>query len=576
MRSRTLNYFIILLLAAAWWGVPVMAQKSKKQNQQDGVRQKDQSQAEYYFVEGMKYYVLENYTKALDYFYKSLASNADNAGANYAVAEAMFKSKNFTQAIPYAEKALKLNDNNKYYYLLLAHLYEKDRKYAQAVKTYQELFKKSPDDPEPYFDLAAVYLYQEKYEDAIRSYDRIEKLIGVNEEVSRQKQQIYLKINKTDMAIAEGKKLIDAFPGEIKYVILLAEIYNLNKRTDEAIPLLEKAVSSGSGNAHARLILSDIYRNKGQTQKADKELELAFSNSDLEADTKVQILAGYIRSLKDDESKKNALKLANMIIKAHPQDAKAYAVYGDLLVMSEQKENARNNYIKASRLDNSIFEVWNRIIQLDAELEQMDSLAKHSEQALELFPNQSIFWFYNGTAHLIKKNYQKAVDALEDGKKLAQQDQALLNEYNSRLGDAYNGLGDHVKSDAAYQAVLDQDPDNASVLNNYSYFLSLRKEKLELAKQMSGRLVEKNPDNPTYLDTHAWVLYMMKDYQQARKYLEKAAKDGLNGTILEHYGDVLYKLGETEKAVQQWQKAKQVGDTSNLIDKKIAQKKLYE
>ncbi len=73
-------------------------------------------------------------------------------------------------------------------------------------------------------------------------------------------------------------------------------------------------------------------------------------------------------------------------------------------------------------------------------------------------------------------------------------------------------------------------------------------EKLELAKQLSGKLVEKYPDNTTYLDTYAWVLYMLKDYQQARKYLEKVAPNSNNGTILEHFGDVLYKLGETEKS----------------------------
>jgi tetratricopeptide (TPR) repeat protein len=93
---------------------------------------------------------------------------------------------------------------------------------------------------------------------------------------------------------------------------------------------------------------------------------------------------------------------------------------------------------------------------------------------------------------------------------------------------------------------------------------------------MAGKLIEKHPDNPTYLDTYAWILYMMEDYKQAKKYLEKAAAKATNGTILEHYGDVLYKLGETELALQQWMKAKQLGESSDLIDKKIAQKKLYE
>jgi tetratricopeptide (TPR) repeat protein len=233
-------------------------------------------------------------------------------------------------------------------------------------------------------------------------------------------------------------------------------------------------------------------------------------------------------------------------------------------------------FLTSLRLDNSVFETWHQLISLDYELNQTDSVIKHSEGALELFPNQGIFWFFNGYGFLMKKDYEKAVFALEESRKLSGENKQLLNDINMMLGDAYNGLGDYIKSDAAYETVLSNDPENANVLNNYSYFLSLRKEKLDKAKQMAGKLIEKNPDNPTYLDTYAWILYMMEDYQQARKYLEKAAVNATNGTILEHYGDVLYKLGETEQALQQWMKAKKLGESSDLIDKKIAQKKLYE
>ncbi|MDJ1470631.1 tetratricopeptide repeat protein [Xanthocytophaga flava] len=554
---------------------PAFAQKNRR-HKDETHRQSELAQAEYYFTEGMKYYLLDNYTKAVDYFQKSLEINAENAGTNYAIAQALAKTRSFQDAIPYAEKAIKLVSTNKYYYILLADLYTRDKKYPQAAKAYQELVRIEPNDPESYIELANLYLQQGKYDDAIKAYDQIEKRIGITEEISRQKQQIFLKTNHLNDAISEGKKLVESFPDEPRYALLLAEIYTANKRTNEAIPLLEKVASGSEASSQAHLILSDIYRQQGKVQEADQEIEKAFGNSDLEASVKVQILANYIQTHRDQESRKKALKFADLIIKAHPMEAKAYAVYGDLLAMNDQKENARLIYSKASRLDNSIYEVWSNLLRLDAELNQVDSLIKHSEQALELFPNQGEFWFFNGYAYLLRKNYQKAVDALEEGKKLASSDQKLLNDYNSMLGDAYNGNGEYTRSDAAYEEVLANDPDNSSVLNNYSYYLSLRKQKLEKAKEMSKRLMDKHPDNASYIDTHAWVLYMLKEYKESKKYLELAIKDGNNGTILEHYGDVLYKLGETEKAVEIWMKAKKAGETTETIDKKIAQRKLVE
>jgi predicted negative regulator of RcsB-dependent stress response len=60
--------------------------------------------------------------------------------------------------------------------------------------------------------------------------------------------------------------------------------------------------------------------------------------------------------------------------------------------------------------------------------------------------------------------------------------------------------------------------------------------------------------------------------------MEKAIATGMaNATHFEHYGDILFKLGEVEGAVQQWEKAKNMLSTSNeILNKKIANRKVYE
>ena len=166
--------------------------------------------------------------------------------------------------------------------------------------------------------------------------------------------------------------------------------------------------------------------------------------------------------------------------------------------------------------------------------------------------------------------------SLEYGRKLATDNPELLAQIDTQLGDAYHELKEYAKSDAAYEAALVFDANNAQALNNYSYFLSVRGEKLDRAKEMSGKLVKQFPDNDTYLDTYAWVLYKQKDYAGARQYLEKALLTSKDATVIEHYGDVLYQLGDKDKAYAQWQRAKQIGGASSLIDRKIKDKKLYE
>ena len=118
------------------------------------------------------------------------------------------------------------------------------------------------------------------------------------------------------------------------------------------------------------------------------------------------------------------------------------------------------------------------------------------------------------------------------------------------------------------------------MLNNYSYYLSLRGDNLERAEELSARCNELEPDQANYQDTYAWILYKQGKFLQARDWLEKAVENGggSNAVILEHLGDTHAKLNNITKALEFWNKAKEneKGDASDLLNKKIADKKLYE
>ncbi len=561
------------------------ADKAKEEtSKQEGLMLADarhQEASESFFVDGIKYLMLEEYDKALERFQRSYALSPSNAGLNYKLAETHLLAGRLNDALPFAQAAVALDASNPYYYLLLAQLYSGAQRYDEAIKVLTKLTKDLPGTEQYLFNLAELYITRNRYDDALKTYDKIEKQYGFIEEVAFKKQQIYLKQNNLEKALKEGEALIATDPTEIRYPLAQAEMLANNKKPDQAIQMINKALSIDQNNAQARLMLAELLRQKGQIAEAQTQLRTAFGNNDLDIDTKVKILVEYIRQLPQPASKNpsllnTTLELAEQTMKAHPQEAKAYAVAADIQAIAEKKTEARNNYIKAARLDNSHFKIWQQIVLLDAELNQTDSMLTHTEKALELFPNQAIFWFYNGTSYLLKKNYARAIKSLEYGKKLSLDNPELVSQFNLQLGDSYNSVKDYPKSNAAYEAVLAQDPDNPHVLNNYSYYLSLRNQELPKAKALSGKLVAKFPNEETYLDTHAWVLYKMKDYLGAQKYLEKIALTSKNGTIVEHYGDVLYQLGQKDKAVQQWERAKKLGDASALLDKKIKDQKIYE
>ena len=540
--------------------------------------EREREQSEALFVEGVKYVMLEDYNKGLESLLKAYTLSPDNAAVNYKIAEANLLSGNLRDATNYAEAATRLDPKNAYYYLLLAQVQASQKQYEGATKTYATLIKEVPNSGSYLFNLADLYLAQNKLPEALTALEQAEKEFGQVDEISFKKQQIYLKQNKLDLALAEGEKLITANPNEPRYVLAQAEMYASNNRLPDAVRVAQQALRVDPSNAQAHLILADVYRQQNQPEEAGQQLKQAFASPALDIDARVRILVGYIKQLPSPKESVNqmARDLAAATVKIYPKEAKAYAVSGDIQTLTEHKREARDTYLQALRYDNSKFQIWQQVVLIDAELGQTDSLLVHSDRALEIFPNQASLWFYNGVAQLLKKQPQRGVKALEHGRKLATNNAELLSQFDAQLGDAYNELRDYEKSDAAYEASLASDPNNVQVLNNYSYFLSLRGEKLDKAKQMSGKVVKQFPDNDTYLDTYAWVLYKQKDYAGAKAALEKAAKTTKDGSILEHYGDVLFQLGEKDQAVAEWQRARKAGGTSGQLERKLKDRKIYE
>ena len=576
-----LRFFLITVALLILSDNQILAQKRKNKLSRE---ERKKREATFYFTEGVKYYILaepdfdaEDMDRALMLFSKSLESDADNDAAYFKIATILAGRGNLDDALVNASKALELDDQNQYYYKLNADVLTRKSNFAEAAQIYERMIAKLPDTDEYLFDLAALYLYQGDLDQALSTYDRAEQIFGVQPQMIRQKQKIYLKQNDLKEAIQEGVKLVSAFPGESSYVMALAEIFVSNNREKDAIPYLEELLKISPNNPEARLMLSKIHQNTGNPEKAQENMELAFTNPNLSLKIKMELVAKYIRELPDENTEALLYELTGQLIETHPDEANAYVLKGDFLNAINESEGARDMYLKSLEYDDTNFNVWQNLITIEfQDIQDHESVIELSESALELFPNQGVLYFYNGAAHSVVKNFEEAAYSLEQSKRLAGNEQ-LRNYSNIYLGDVYNEMKNYPKSEKAYEAVLQADPSNDYVLNNYSYFLALRVEKLEYAKKLSTRLLELNPEDPNYLDTHAWVLYKLGEYKQARKLLEKAVeKNNDSGVIVEHYGDVLFKLGEVDEAVKQWMKAKGMDDTSDLIDKKIADRKLYE
>lgn len=503
-----------------------------------------------------------------------LQTDAKNDAAMFALAKIYFDSQNAEQALFYSEQAVAIDAKNKWYLAQYAEALSASTRYKDAAEVYKKIVAQNPNDYEYAFDWAYQLIQSNDIAGAIAVYDQVEKNVGISEEMTVQKQKLYIKLGRVDKATAELQKLIDSDPQEPRYYQLLAELYQANNQSDKAMQVLEKMMTISPDNPYGNLALADYYKQQGKDEQYFDMLKKAFASPALPVNLKAQLMTGYI-DRKDTNPK--IAELIQLIAETHPKEAFSYILWGDYLyAVQGKKQEALEQFRKASQIDGNRYEVWNQIMEIEIDLNDFQNLVKDSQSIAELFPNEPAPFFYNGIANNRLNKHEAAIKSLKKAAMMSIANQTFSVQIYTLMGDSYNELKDYAKSDESYEKALGLNPNSATVLNNYAYFLSLRNDKLDKAAEMAAKANQIEPNQPSYQDTYAWILYAQKKYTDARTWIEKAIANGgsSSGTILEHYGDILYQLGETDKALEQWQKAKAKGDTSDILDAKIKNKKL--
>jgi len=571
--SRALHILLIFVLALS---VGVANAQKRKKKEKEPSYEENRKITELFF-DASKQKMLGNYEEAAALYHDCIKIDPNNAASFYELANLLTTNQRIAEALPFALRALELDPSNEWYSLFTAEIQLGLNDFQSAVKIYERLAKDHPTKVEYQYELATTYLYLNRLEDAIKAYNRIEETLGINEEISVQKEKIYLQMDRLEDAVKELERLIDNFPGEQRYLGMLAEVYTANDMLDKAFVVYECMAKNHPEDPILHLNLAEYHRKKGDYEASFKELKMAFASPGLNIDSKIQVMMSYYNlTTGDDKLLGQAYELLDLLTTAHPTDAKAFAMKADFLLRDGKISESRDAFYETVKLDSSRFMVWSQLINTSYELRDWEAMKADSKKALELFPNQGVLYLLNGIAYNSLKEYKEAVSVLSEGEIFTRMDSYMNVQLLSVLADAHNNLKQFKESDEAFEKAIKKDPNNPLLLNNYSYFLSLRAEKLEQAEEMSKKANLLQPREANYQDTYAWILYQQGKYETALEWILKAIEGGgsQSGVIVEHYGDILFKLGEKDKAMEQWKLALGLSDHTDELPAKIEGLKL--
>ena len=570
---RQLSYWLSLwlLLPAGLWAADVKTPVQASLNQ---LSPEQQRKFDYFYYEAANLKNAGKYDAAYDLFSYCLSLDTASSPVLYELAMFQLQRNRPEKAVEMLKSAVAHSDDNFTYRMTLAGLYRNLGMYGEASDSYEELVKRYPDKSELNYYLADALTQEGEIGAAIDAYNVLESTMGMNETLSLQKFKLYQTLKQPDKAFEEIEKLANRYPMNARYRLLMGDLHLENEETEKALACYQKAHEIDPDDPRYIVSMANYYDQTGDKEGAEQEIRDALVNEKLDVETKVGILSRYVQRLQQTQQGiENANSLFQTLLDQHPEDTELKLMYGSLLMAQQKEEEAKFQFQLVTEMEPSNEGAWQQLLNISLKGEDIPEVIRICTRCKELFPEAPEYYFYLGIGYYMQEKYQESLDTYYAGLKIIPEGNGVVkSNFYGQIGDLYYQMEKMDEAYKAYDEALKYNENNAPVLNNYSYFLTLDKKDLKKAERMAAQCIKLEPDNATYLDTYAWVFFVQGNYTLAKIYIENAlSKDKTNSAeLVDHYGDILYMSGEKDKALEQWKKAKEMGKDTDVLKQKIA------
>lgn len=539
-----------------------------------------------YFLEAVRQKELENYDAEFELLSAALKINPRATESLFEMALLKLTFTTYSDTLSRAEGdsllrlSAQLAPDNLHYKETLGTYLANSAKYREAIHIYEEI----ADVKLTYENLATlIWLYKTSgdYAGAIRTIERLERLDGKSEMLSIEKFQTYLAMEDDEHAYQAIEELCAEYPLDLRYRVLLGDLYDQHGYHERALDIYRDVLTAEPDNSYAQISLLAYYKAAEADSLYMDFLERVVLNPRTQQGARVEAMRSYaVDNIKAKADSVPVLRLFRRAL-AEPQEnrdmAELMAYYmvernmpaDSLLYAMNKILEVEPDYTKA-RL---------QMLQITLQRGNLEEALKICQQGRLYDPSEITFYYYEGSVLYRKGQDMQAIRTLQKGVERIDEttDPQIASDLLAMLGDVLHSNKLNEEAYLSYDRALEYNELNLLCLNNYAYFLSVEGKNLEKAERMSRLTVEAESSNPTYLDTYAWILFQMKQYAQARIYIDETlryiSETPENASLYDHAGDIYFRCGERAKALDFWKKALKL--TTDKVQKKKVQRKVW-
>lgn len=575
---------IIWLLVAVWTLVSCGTVKNAKEKPavvlaQSSLTPEQQRKYDYFFLEAMRLKEKKDYASAFGLLQHCLDIHPNAASALYEVSQYYMFLRQVPQGQEALEKAVASAPDNYWYSQGLASLYQQQNELDKAITLLEQMAVRFPGKQDPLFNLLDLYGRQEKYDEVISTLNRLEKHMGKNEQLSMEKFRIYLQMKDDKKAFQEIESLVQEYPMDMRYQVILGDVYLQNGKKQEAYDAYQKVLAVEPDNPMALFSMASYYEQTGQKELYQQQLDTLLLNKKVTSDTKISVMRQVIAENEQSSAKDSTqvIALFDRMMKQDMDDPQIPMLYSQYLLSKNMEQEAVPVLEQVVDLDPTNKAARLMLVSAAVKKEDYKQIIKVCEPGIEATPDALELYYYLAIAYHQAEQGDSVLSVCNRALEHITPDtrKEVISDFYSIMGDIYHTKKQMTEAYAAYDSALVYNPSNIGALNNYAYYLSVERRDLDKAEEMSYKTVKAEPNNSTYLDTYAWILFEKGNYAEARIYIDNAMKnDGeKSDVIVEHCGDIYFMTGDAEGALKYWKKALEMGSESKTLKQKIEKKK---
>jgi tetratricopeptide (TPR) repeat protein len=439
---------------------------------------------------------------------------------------------------------------------LLAGIYLRMSQLAHAAEVLEGVSGKQKDD---WFTLGLVYESLPNLPKALACYEKYLAKDPSSVEMTLKVGSLYVRLKRYNAAeslfvaaerhAGQNPRIFNAI-GSVKLA---------RGDTASALDFFKMAMVIDSSYTDAIRNSAQIFVSKGEYAKA-----IPFYEKMYDMDSAGEVY-GRTLALLYYYAKKNvqAKSLIQKLLNKDLEDAELHYYLGMVFDAQDSLEDAKMEFEKSIVFRPGFPDAWLQLCYMDLRRKEFDAALSTAQRFTKALPSYGASYRTLGYVHNVRKEFAAAIPLFKKAIGFDSSDTFAWFEY----GSALERTGEQDKAAFAFRRVLALKPGDPAAANYLGYMWADKGVRLDSAKKLIECALSRDSANGAYLDSYAWVLFKLGDLSGAYTVILKAVSQIQDdGTVYNHYGDILRKKGDLKAALDSYRKSLAIDPKSEDAD----------